>query len=72
MKKFLATVMVAAMSLGIVTSTYALPQQQTKHTKKDGTADKRYKENKSAKPVHLKKDGTADKRFKENKAKKSK
>jgi hypothetical protein len=38
------------------------------HTKKDGTLDKRYKENKAAaKPVHLKKDGTADKRFKENK-----
>ena len=44
------------------------------HVKKDGTADKRYKENKNggAKPqatTHLKKDGTADKRFKENKAK---
>lgn len=33
-------------------------------TKKDGTLDKRYKENKK-----LKKDGTPDKRFKENKAK---
>jgi hypothetical protein len=46
------------------------------HTKKDGTADMRYKENKEAakaKPAttHLKKDGTADKRYKENKAKKS-
>ncbi|PKF75421.1 hypothetical protein [Chryseobacterium sp. PMSZPI] len=30
--------------------------------KKDGTPDKRYKENK-----HLKKDGTPDKRYKENK-----
>ena len=39
-------------------------------TKKDGTADMRYKANKDAaktKPVHVKKDGTADKRFKENK-----
>jgi hypothetical protein len=36
------------------------------HTKKDGTADKRYKENKQTK--HLKKDGTPDKRYKENKA----
>ncbi|MBN8789713.1 MAG: hypothetical protein J0I84_21750 [Terrimonas sp.] len=36
-----------------------------KKVKKDGTPDKRYKENK-----HLKKDGTADKRFKENKDKK--
>jgi hypothetical protein len=43
-------------------------------TKKDGTADMRYKANKEAakaKPVHTKKDGTADKRFKENKDKKS-
>lgn len=32
------------------------------HLKKDGTPDKRYKENK-----HVKKDGTPDKRFKENK-----
>lgn len=40
-------------------------------TKKDGTADMRYKANKDAakaQPVHVKKDGTADKRFKENKA----
>jgi len=41
-------------------------------TKKDGTADMRYKANKeAAKPVHVKKDGTADKRFKENKDKKA-
>ena len=38
---------------------------QTTHTKKDGTPDKRFKENK-----HTKKDGTPDKRFKENKGKK--
>lgn len=68
MKKFLATLMIAAMSFGAITSAYALPQQQTKHLKKDGTPDKRYKENK----VHLKKDGTPDKRYKENKPKKSK
>lgn len=42
-------------------------------TKKDGTADMRYKANKdAAKPApattHVKKDGTPDKRFKENKA----
>jgi hypothetical protein len=41
-------------------------------TKKDGTADMRYKENKAAaqaKPAttHVKKDGTPDKRYKENK-----
>ena len=34
----------------------------TAHVKKDGTPDKRYKENK-----HVKKDGTPDKRYKENK-----
>ncbi|HVY76405.1 MAG TPA: hypothetical protein VG890_16360 [Puia sp.] len=44
-------------------------------TKKDGTADMRYKANKDAakaKPattVHTKKDGTPDKRYKENKTK---
>lgn len=38
------------------------------HLKKDGTPDKRFKENKEgAAPKHLKKDGTPDKRFKENK-----
>jgi hypothetical protein len=67
MKKILAMVMIAAMGLGIVTTSYALPQQKDKHIKKDGTVDKRYKENK-----HLKKDGTADKRFKDNKTKKTK
>jgi len=39
-------------------------------TKKDGTADMRYKANKeAAKPTttHVKKDGTPDKRYKENK-----
>lgn len=56
--------MIAAMSFGVVTSTYALPQAKTQHMKKDGTPDKRFKENK-----HLKKDGTPDKRFKANKKK---
>jgi hypothetical protein len=71
MKKLLAMLLVAAMSFGAVTTSYALPQSKTsQHLKKDGTPDKRYKENK-AKPVHVKKDGTPDKRFKENKAKKS-
>ncbi|WP_118976299.1 hypothetical protein [Taibaiella koreensis] len=36
------------------------------HTKKDGTPDKRYKENKK-----MKKDGTPDMRYKENKDKKA-
>jgi hypothetical protein len=37
------------------------------HLKKDGTLDKRYKENKVTATQHLKKDGTPDKRFRENK-----
>jgi hypothetical protein len=65
MKKFLSMLMIAAMSFGVVTSSFALPALQAQHLKKDGTPDKRYKENK-----HLKKDGTPDKRFKENKKKK--
>jgi hypothetical protein len=44
----------------------ARPQDDRK-MKKDGTPDKRYKENK-----HVKKDGTPDQRFKENKAKDTK
>lgn len=45
-------------------------KKDTTHMKKDGTPDKRYKENKTAKDtavVHAKKDGTPDKRYKENK-----
>lgn len=40
------------------------------HLKKDGTPDKRYKENKglaNSTAKHVKKDGTPDKRYKENK-----
>jgi hypothetical protein len=39
--------------------------------KKDGTPDKRYKENKEAKPAEgpKKKDGTTDKRYNANKGK---
>jgi len=58
MKKFLTMLLLAVMSFGAV-STYALPQ-----TKKDGSADKRYKANK----VKLKSDGTPDKRYKANAA----
>lgn len=40
----------------------------TAHTKTDGTADKRFKENKTkTSAVPLKKDGTPDKRYKANK-----
>ncbi|MFT3676413.1 MAG: hypothetical protein QM781_10980 [Chitinophagaceae bacterium] len=48
------------------TETAAVQAKTTGPLKKDGTPDKRYKENKQM--VHVKKDGTADKRFKENKA----
>ncbi|MBB6108086.1 hypothetical protein [Mucilaginibacter lappiensis] len=57
MKKLFTMLMLAVMSFGALT-TYALPQ-----TKKDGTADKRYKANKADK-TKLKKDGTPDKRYK--------
>ncbi|WP_447641528.1 MULTISPECIES: hypothetical protein [Chitinophagaceae] len=67
-------ILVAIMALMLFTTTsFAQDAQQstkakTEHVKKDGTPDKRFKENKSAtKTKHLKKDGTADKRFKENK-----
>jgi len=66
------------MSLMLLTSmSFAQAKQDAKaakpattHVKKDGTPDKRFKENKdaaTAKTTHVKKDGTADKRFKENK-----
>jgi hypothetical protein len=41
----------------------------TTHLKKDGTPDKRFKENKTPPPQHLKKDGTPDMRYKDNKTK---
>ena len=67
MKKILASLMIAAMSLSIATSAFALPQQ-AQHTKKDGSADKRYKDNKTPKgPVT--KSGKADMRYKSNNAK---
>jgi hypothetical protein len=66
MKKLFTMVIIAIMSLGVVTASFAVPQQKqkmTQHLKKDGTQDKRYKEK------HIKKDGSLDKRYKENKAK---
>ncbi|MFT3902114.1 MAG: hypothetical protein QM727_03035 [Niabella sp.] len=68
MKKILSTLMalfvVASLSFAQVKPT-ATTTHTTQHVKKDGTADKRFKENK-----HKKKDGTPDKRYKENKIKK--
>jgi predicted lipoprotein with Yx(FWY)xxD motif len=52
------------------TSAASAKPAATTVTKKDGTADMRYKANKDAAktpPVHAKKDGTPDKRYKENK-----
>ena len=50
-------------------TTGTAPAKPAVKTKKDGTPDKRYKENKTAaKPAGpLKKDGTPDKRYKSNK-----
>jgi hypothetical protein len=62
MKKLFTVLMIALMSLGGFASSYALSVQQIKHLKKDGTPDKRYKENK----VHRTKAGKPDMRYKAN------
>jgi len=59
MKKLLITLLLAAFSLGTVPASFANPVQT--HLKKDGTPDKRYKENK-----HLTKAGKPDMRYKSN------
>ncbi len=55
------------------TAATAKPATTAGPTKKDGTADMRYKANKNAAKTttttHVKKDGTPDKRYKENKTK---
>ena len=71
MKKLLTALMLIIMSFGTITTFAQTTPATTQHTKKDGTPDKRYKENKTPPAQHLKKDGTPDKRFKENKTKKS-
>ncbi len=61
-------------SFSIAQTTTPSAKSQTVHAKKDGTPDKRYKENRQSKNtvvVHKKKDGTPDKRYKENKSHKS-
>ena len=64
--------MVLMFGFTTLTQSFAAPFaiQAPQHLKKDGTPDKRFKENKTKPAVHLKKDGTPDKRFKENKKKK--
>jgi hypothetical protein len=64
MKKILAMLMLVALSFTTISTVYAFQQ----HLKKDGTPDKRFKENKKT-AVHLKKNGTPDMRHKENKIK---
>ena len=70
MKKLLSTLMALFVVASFTFAQTPAPaakdaKAKTEHTKKDGTPDKRFKENK-----HTKKDGTPDKRFKENKDKK--
>ena len=56
--------MLVAMSFSIIPTSYAsaAPFQAATHLKKDGTPDKRFKENKK----HLTKGGKPDKRYKAN------
>ncbi len=63
---FAQTTPAAATKKPATTTTAATTPATTTHLKKDGTPDKRFKENKTP-PAHLKKDGTPDMRYKENK-----
>jgi len=70
MKKLFTLLTALMFGFATLTSSASTFQQKpatTQHLKKDGTPDKRFKENKTTTTVHLKKDGTPDKRFKENK-----
>jgi hypothetical protein len=66
MKKILLLLLLATIGVLPINAQQKKPVQTPKTTaaplKKDGTPDKRYKQNK-----HLKKDGTPDKRFKQHK-----
>jgi len=69
MKKLL---LIASLFMSMTAMTFAQTAPKKAPTKKDGTADMRYKANKDsaskAKPAGpLKKDGTPDKRYKANK-----
>lgn len=76
MKKLIgliAIVLIGVSSLFAQTATSKKVDKSTKakttavHTKKDGTADMRYKENKAKKEGPKKKDGSLDMRYKANK-----
>ncbi|PUZ20520.1 hypothetical protein GA0116948_116108 [Chitinophaga costaii] len=84
MKKILAALMTLVMVVSLSVSSVHAQKKTAKtksdstavHTKKDGTPDKRFKENKggtTATPAGpTKKDGTADMRYKANKDAKKK
>lgn len=66
-KKLLALLLILSLGFSsFVSTTYAYAPPQAKHLKKDGTLDRRFKENKGAKGP-LKKDGTPDARYNANK-----
>ncbi|HNJ59103.1 MAG TPA: hypothetical protein PLH33_08705, partial [Chitinophagaceae bacterium] len=65
-KKASKTVQKQAKKEVSTTETKAAPASAN-HTKKDGTPDKRFKENKKPAAAKTKKDGTPDMRYKENK-----
>lgn len=74
MKKIFTLLTALMLGFATLTSTASTFQQKpatTQHLKKDGTPDKRFKENKTPKGP-LKKDGTPDKRYKANKTAKKK
>lgn len=58
--------------MGMAQTTPKTKTPPATHLKKDGTPDKRFKENKKTPPPHIKKDGTPDMRYKENKVKTAK
>ena len=69
-------ILLTALMFGFATltssaSTFQQKPATTQHLKKDGTPDKRFKENKTPKGP-LKKDGTPDMRYKANKTVKKK
>jgi len=67
--------LIASLLMTLTGMTFAQTTPKKAPTKKDGTADMRFKANKDSAAkakmapatTHLKKDGTPDKRFKENK-----
>jgi hypothetical protein len=74
MKKLFTLLTALMFGFATLTSSASTFQQKpatTQHLKKDGTPDKRFKENKTPKGP-LKKDGTPDMRYKANKTVKKK